>query len=472
VRISLRSLVLLVTGFLGFFAFPSVSFAQAQPAAPAKKPPMGPPSPQSTHYPILILAFGKDPNWSVRIGLKGPERLDRPGYPPIPLEPSEVTHDAGADSWTYHAKDSATGAVVTVHLSREACTDASTDTLTATPLPSGKYTFRVSVDHAQIGSLKGCARVATELFPKINNQPDQEEDDAKKKPPVPVSTVTNFKPPVAVAYLNSAGSVVFKRGQVARVVPAKHATSLSISPDGKKLVFQNVESVGNGQGVQSTVNEYEFDTNTSKELLRGEVQFPYWSPDGTRIAYVKTPHTSSGWEIWVFPDGSPGSASLTYSGLLSFFLHGWADSHTFLVTDQNNLYWIGDDGIIKQTIPIKDLCGNAPFSVFPPQRFTPNPINPDLLLVEARLESAPPGSPVDLPEGTMGGFFLYEIRSKRRVLLSPTSLNASGPEWSRDGFQIFFTGRDSSRHLATYRIFWDGVGLQKYLSGTGLVIGQ
>ena len=34
-----------------------------------------------------------------------------PGIPPIPLEAAEVTHEA-ADSWIYHAKDAATGAVV------------------------------------------------------------------------------------------------------------------------------------------------------------------------------------------------------------------------------------------------------------------------------------------------------------------------------------------------------------------------
>ena len=92
--------------------------------------PMGPQAPHSTHYPILLLGFGNQPNWSVRIGLKGPERFDREGYPPIPLEPGEVTQEATPETWTYHAKDSATGAAVAVHLSREACTDAANDTLT------------------------------------------------------------------------------------------------------------------------------------------------------------------------------------------------------------------------------------------------------------------------------------------------------------------------------------------------------
>ena len=94
--------------------------AQAPPSRTPKKAIVGPAAPQSTHYPILLLAFGNDAAWSLRVGQKGPERLDRPGYPPIPLDPAEVTHEA-ADSWTYHAKDSATGAAVAVHLTRESC---------------------------------------------------------------------------------------------------------------------------------------------------------------------------------------------------------------------------------------------------------------------------------------------------------------------------------------------------------------
>ena len=82
---------------------------------PSTKTPAIPPTtaapaaPQSAHYPILLLAFGNEPSWSLRIGQKGPERLDRTGYPPIPLVPTEVTREGTTDAWTYHATDSATG---------------------------------------------------------------------------------------------------------------------------------------------------------------------------------------------------------------------------------------------------------------------------------------------------------------------------------------------------------------------------
>jgi uncharacterized membrane protein len=437
------------------------SHGQAKPAPAQKNPPMGPPSPQSKHYPILLLAFGNQPNWSLRIGLKGPERFDRAGYPPIPLEPAEVTHEAVAGSWTYHAKDSATGAAVAVHLSREACTDATNDTLTTTPPLGGKYSFRVSVEHAQIGSLKGCARIATELFPKINNQPEQEEDDAKKKPPVPVSTVTKFQSPVAVAYVNPAGKIVFKRGAITHLIAAQ-SYQLSVSHDGSRLLYTREDTRGN-----RTVLLYDFATEKYTELTSGSVQEAFWSPDDTRFAFEK--FVDGKWNLWSAPISSPESAASLFPGDIS--LHGWVDAHTILVDDSQQLSWVTDTGTIQQAIPEKDILGDA-FGSSSANTFRVHPLNPDLLLVSAEWLKPPAGVPTDPHMGGGFGFFLYEIRSKRRVLLSPLNMFAQNAEWSRDGLQIFFTGADASRRYATYRVFWDGVGLQKYNTGTHLVIGQ
>jgi uncharacterized membrane protein len=457
---SRRALILALL-FVG--ALPALTLGQNPP--PQKKLPAGPPAPQSTHYPILILAFGNDPSWSLRIGQKGPERMDRPGYPPIPLEPAEVTHEAAADSWTYHAKDSATGAAVAVHLTRETCTDATNDTITSTPPLGGKYSFRVSVDHAQIGSLKGCARIAAELFPKINNQPDQEqEDDAKKKPPVPVSSVTNFKSPVVVAYVNASQQLVFKRGSVARVIPGKPGYGLSISHDGKKLLFTRDE----GSGDVRSINQYDFDSNSVKEILRGIIQQACWSPDDTRFAFMK--FVDGKWHLWSAPAASPESAASVFPADI-VAIHGWVDAHTILVDDLQQLSWVTDAGTAQQVISDKEILGDA-FGSSSADTFRVHPFNPDLLLVSAEWLKPPAGVPTDAHMGGGFGFFLYEVRSKRRVLLSPLNMFAQNAEWSRDGFQVFFTGADSSRRFATYRVFWDGIGFQKYVPGTSLVIGQ
>jgi len=140
--------------------------AQAPPQKPAAKPPAvqaseAVPAPTSKHYPILIIAHGSEPFWSLRLGMKGPERLDRTGYPPMVLEPGETTREESGSSWTYKAKDGATGANVAVKLTREPCSDNLSET---------KYTFSVIVDHAQVGSLKGCGLSSPDKFPEFRKR--------------------------------------------------------------------------------------------------------------------------------------------------------------------------------------------------------------------------------------------------------------------------------------------------------------
>lgn len=433
--------------------------AQAQPASPAKKLPAGPPAPQSTHYPILLLAFGDDPYWSLRIGLKGPERLDRPKYPPIVLEPAEVSHESGVDAWTYHAKDSATGASVVVHLTREACADPVTDP-TAAPRPaSGKYTFRASVDHAQLPAMKGCGRIATELFPKINNQPDDSDDTAKNKPPAP--TITNFKPPVAVAYLNAAGAVVLNRGTVRKTV-APSGMELALSHDGKKLLYTRSDSK---TGPDRTIVLYDFDTGKSQDLVHGYVRQAFWSPDDSRIAFLKAQDRA--WQVWSFAAAAPDAATLFSSQSVNS-LHGWMDGHTLLTSDMQIAYWLSDEQPM-QTMPLTDIYGPA-FQVMSSDAIRVHPLNPDLILVSADYASAPAGAPKDAM-GLTAGFFLYEVRSRRRTVLCPPDQWGRAAEWSRDGLQIFYT-RVVTGTTSTFRIFWDGTGTQKYSSASWLVIGQ
>lgn len=114
-----------------------------------------------------------------------------------------------------------------------------------------------------------------------------------------------------------------------------------------------------------------------------------------------------------------------------------------------------------------------------------HPLNPDLLLVSAELLPQPAAGGAKNASGTNKdtakntgaqpgqAFFLYEIQSKRRVLLSPPNLTCSFAEWSRDGLQIFFTGREpSGTAMTTYRMFWDGTSQIKVQDGYDLVIGQ
>jgi hypothetical protein len=443
---------------------PPTQQAPTQQPAQTKKPATGPAAPQSTHYPILLLVQGNDQSWNLRIGLRGPERLDRTGYPPIPLEPAEVTREGTTDSWTYRAKDSQTGAAVSVHLTREPCSDSAT---------ASKFAFTASMEHAQIGSALGCARVATELFPKINNQPTDDDADAKDKPAPP--TVTHFKPPVYVAYLHGTGKLIVKRGTVARAVPGKAGYQPALSRDGKRLLYTSDDKGGENAG-ERAISLYDWATGKSSELLRGSVQQPFWSPDETRIAFLKS--DGSKWQVWTMPQDDPEKATLLYPGE-ALQLDGWADAQTILAGDLETLSWVAEDGTVKQSLPSGDLYGKDQFSLSSANTVRVHPLNPDLLLVSAELLPAPAaaarGKDVAKDAATQPGqvFFLFEIQSKRRVLLSPTNLSCSFAEWSRDGLQIFFTCHEPSGTAMTiYKMFWDGTSQLKVQDGYSLVIGQ
>src|SRR2546423_1006008 len=417
--------------------------------APSSKPSVGPAAPQSTHYPVSLLLVGSDGSWNLRLGPKGLERLDRTNYPPMVLEPGEVARDGTAEAWTYRAKDTATGAAVTVHLSREACGVATTT----------KYSFKAVVEHPQLGSLNGCARIAAELFPRLTNQ-DEDEDTEQKKPPE--TTITNFKMPVDVAYLSPTKKLVLRHGRLPHIV-APEGSQLALSHDGKRLLYTREDKASNTRAIVL----YDSTTGKSTDLLTGDVQQASWSPDDVRIAFLKQVDGHSC--LWVTAVATPETAAQVYSADVTT-LDGWADAHTILVDDLHQLSWRVDHGPVRSTLTDKDLYGDS-FGSSSASTVRVHPLNPDLLLVSGEMSKAPAGA-----SGSKGapnlGFFLYEIRSKRRTLLSPADMASQNGEWSRDGLQVFFTGTDTTRHVATWRIFWDGSGLKRYLDGTNLVIGQ
>jgi hypothetical protein len=455
------------------------SFAQQsakppQQSSEAPKAAQAPASPQSTHYPILLLGHGSDPVWSVLIGQKGPDRFDRANYPPIALEPANVSPE-GPEAWVYHAKDIATGADVTVHLAREVCVDAIASavpdttpkasasgkpgTTVASAAPSStiaKNAFRIVLEHGQIGTFRGCARVAAELFPKIVNQSANDDDPDKKKPPV--TAITNFKAPTAIAFVTSSGKIMVSRGAAKKVIPLT-GTELSLSHDGKKLLYTRNDSK---MGSEHTIVLYEFDTARSKDLIRGAVREALWSTDDSHFAYLQSQDQK--WRVLSAPLNTPETATPLYNASVDS-LQGWVDGHTVLANDAQSLYWIGDDRP-QQSLLLKEIYGDA-FRVSDTDTLRICPVNSDLLLVSAKYFTAPAGAPADA-----AGIFLYEIRAKRRVVLTPPEQWSSHGEWSRDGIQIFYTRRVSATSSVTYRIFWDGSGPRRYQDGTDLVVGQ
>jgi uncharacterized membrane protein len=451
------------------FALPFLSSLEGPAQVPAQKPAAKPPAvaaqeavpaPISKHYPILIIAHGNEPTWSLRLGMKGPERLDRSSYPPIVLEPGEITREDSGSSWTYKAKDVAAGANVAVKLTREPCSDNMSET---------KYTFSVLVDHAQVGSLKGCGLSSPDKFPEFHkkNQLDQDDDasdkDKDKDKKTVLDPVTNFHSPTAVAYLDATGRVIVSRGEV-RKTAAPSGSELALSHDGKMLLYTRSDSK---TGSERSVVRYEADTGRAREFAGNNVRQAFWSPDDSKVAYLK--FDGKIWQVWTAPVSSPESAVLLFPQNVDA-LHGWASSNSVLAMDLENAYWVSEDKP-PLTVPLKEIYGDA-FQVMSSDTIRVCPVNPDLLLVSAFYAKAPAGAPTDAM-GLNSTFFLYELRSKRRVVLGPATEFARAAEWSRDGLQIFYTaGAPGKTPLSTNRIFWDGTGEKRSSGGSFLVVGK
>jgi predicted small lipoprotein YifL len=395
--------------------------------------------------------------------MKGPERLDRVSYPPIVLEPSDVARDESGTSWTYHAKDSATGAVVSVKLFREACSDTMADM---------KFTFRVSVEHAQIGTLNGCGQSVPESFPEFRkkNQLDPADDpdantnkdkDKDKDKNSALEPITKFTSPVATAYLDATGKVIVSRGELKKTA-APAGYELALSHDGKKLLYTRDLA-----GADRTIVLYDVDSGRSQDLITGLVHQAFWSPDDSRVAFLKI--VDQKWQVWSFPVSAPDKAA-AFSPQTVLELHGWASPSSVLASDMDTAFWLGEDGKALRTVPLKAIYGDT-FQIMSSDTVRINPVNPDLLLVSAFYNSTPPGAPVD-SMGLNSSFFLYEVRSKRRVILCPTDTWARSAEWSCDGLQIYFSRKGVGNTFSTNRIFWDGSGLKRYSAGNALVIGK
>ena len=447
--------------------------SQAKSAPPAANAPM--PSPVSRHYPILIVAHGNEPSWSLRLGMKGPERLDRAGYPPIVLDPDEIVPDEPGVSWVYHAKDEVTGADVAVELFRESCSDDKSDL---------KYNFKVELQHAQIGILNGCGQSAPEKFPEFRKKnqldPDDNADDkdkakSKDKPKDDkdkdkdkdkksvLEPIANFQLPTAVAYLDANGKVIFSRSAIRRTV-APEGSELAVSHDGKKLLFTRSDSK---TGPERTIVLYDWDTGRLRDLATAAVRSAFWSPDDSRVAFLK--YDGKIWQVWTLPVSAPETAS-QFSPQSVDALHGWISSTTILASDLQNAYWLSDDKP-AQTVALKEIYGDA-FQVISSDTLRPNPINADLLLVTAYYLKTPVGAPAD-SVGLNSTFFLYEVLSKRRTILGPADSYQRAAEWSRDGLQIFYTkGVPGKVPLSTWSIFWDASNPHRFNSGASFVIGK
>jgi hypothetical protein len=256
--------------------------------------------------------------------------------------------------------------------------------------------------------------------------------------------------------------VIVSHGEVRKTAGTGEEPALS--HDGKKLLYTRSDSKS---GPERSIVLYDLDTGRARDVAGNNARQAFWSPDDVRIAYLK--FDGKLWQVWTEPAGSPEKAAVLSAQNVDA-LHGWVSATTVLATDMQNLYWFSEDKP-AQTVSLREIYGDS-FQIMSSDTIRVCPVNPDLLLVSAYYLNTPAGAPTD-SMGLNQTFFLYELKSKRRVILGPPDAFARGAEWSRDALEIFFTrGVPGKGALVTDRMFWDGTGEKRYSSGISLVVGK
>ena len=114
---------------------------------------------------------------------------------------------------------------------------------------------------------------------------------------------------IAVASPSSGASVVdLRTGGTTEIGQVGAVEAVSCSPDGTRLVLDEssggrdriivVDAVGSGRRIL-----------VDQDALQ-DLSAPVWSPDGTRIAYVRTPRNGASSEVWVVGADGTGEARL------------------------------------------------------------------------------------------------------------------------------------------------------------------
>ena len=275
-----------------------------------------------------------------------------------------------------------------------------------------KNTFRIVLSTAR-SARSAAAPASPRSFSQNRESERQDDDDTDRKsrrlPPSQTS-----KSPTAVAYVTSTGKIIVSRGAVEKSNSRCRHRALAFSRRQKAAVSRATIPKW---APERTIVLYDFDTARSKDLVHGTVREAFWSPDDSRFAYLQSQDQK--WRVDSSPVSTPETAAPLYNGNVDS-LQGWTDVHTVLANDPLGLSWIADDRP-QQSVPLKEIYGDT-FRLSDSDTIRINPVNPDLLLVSAKYFTAPAGAPPDA-----AGIFLYEIRAKRRVVLTPPE------QWSSHG---------------------------------------
>jgi Tol biopolymer transport system component len=260
-----------------------------------------------------------------------------------------------------------------------------------------------------------------------------------------------------LAYVDSNGHLVYQAQGVRPRVVDTHGYEPSLRRDGKQLVYTRT----GGDARPNTLVLYDAATDLSRDLITGYVSQPQWSPDGSRIVFLRYDVARL---VWVMDPSEPAKAQRLsdrdFKALASWTPQGDA----VLAYDYDKLYWIGLDGKILRVLPGEALYGKE-LEWMSSNQIRIHPANSGLLAVSAYFQESPNGAPRD-EMGLTPTIMLFDAASGKRTPVLPKSNWGMDAHWSPDGSWLYFSRGEGRNRSGIWRIHPDGSGLERVIAGT------
>jgi len=232
-------------------------------------------------------------------------------------------------------------------------------------------------------------------------------------------------------------SVMLRKPDGSAVRIASRGSGPALSPDGRQVAFvRSYDDPASG----SALCLWTAPAGPLRTLLKAKARIHglSWSPAGGQLMYVVSEFSGRTRIHLGLPGRSAPEISPAALGASGCYEPVWdPGGKSIFFHDMQNLFQVGSDGKLIQRTPLETITGRRD-AVTSADRFVPSPGDPDVIAYTMEA----PGSSLFIKRvhEPPSALFLYRIRGRTRTRLTPQTMTAISPTWSRDGRTLLFTG--------------------------------
>lgn len=270
----------------------------------------------------------------------------------------------------------------------------------------------------------------------------------------------------------SSGAYVFSRGEVVHYVAGRGAAEVelgegrdpSLSPDGRLVAcFRDNPGPAGGRFVSIEVA-----TRAVTELARtgGALGRSAWSPTSDALVFTRINPSTGRNELTVW-ERATGQPRTVLASEAMLFEPSWRADGMLVYHDMEHLLVVDPTGALMERIPLAIITG-APGKVTSADRFVYAPTDRNQLAFTMYVEPSPRMAQSNGDLNT--ALFVYDFRTRQAKRLTPETMVAFAPCWTRDGAAILFTGYPDTAlgellPMRVWRVNRDGTGLTELHRG-------